>query len=704
MPSSQPFLSILIPSYNRARFVKSLVTSLAHQIERDDLEGVEIVIADNASNDDTAETVTNLAARWPFVRLYTQPTHFGSAEKNIFTAVGVCRGKYAWTISDDDHVSDSGIKFIINLLKTRAPAFALLNVSLFDTLGNMRHYYYIPQETGRQLSDNDDLTLRDLIETIGFLGLLTSISSAIFEIEPVRAIDLLSIIEKSEIYSHSAVYMQAFGSKKTIFVPQPIVNVYDDEGLALDKISFVSASSGKQRMYSWTIGLARLIEACDLDVGKIWEVTPTNRILLGDLITSYMCDQITLWLDSRLNDQVFTDREVDIVLNALAATSSTRLVLTWNRLRQIGLLLRPLALPADKSNETFFSTMAALPTETYTEFIETLNNYARETIVQLRGALSPDLIGTIEEGELDGYRISRRGTQWIAEHAATATSVSEPLQTGEHYPDRLVAGSRQVLEARILGLVGNSDAKKRTAKRLQKFDKSVMPPAIVAAADWIIAPEYLMRASPEARAARTANGAEGLIDFWIGNVRNNIVPSPLISLPWFRHNNGQLESRPGPPTLEKVVTIAIPSGLPFCPVFDEHWYLATYTDATHALSSGEVETGFEHYMRFGGQRGYDPCAEFDEEFYLASHPDARRACGNGLYRSGAEHYMAEGAMLGYNPSRQFSEAEYLVVNADVGNAVRVGVWANGFLHWLAMGKKEGRAIAHDGRTFARSLG
>jgi glycosyltransferase involved in cell wall biosynthesis len=61
-----PLLSICIPTYNRAELLKNCVESIVINYDFD--EEVEVVISDNASDDNTLEICEMFASKYPNVK------------------------------------------------------------------------------------------------------------------------------------------------------------------------------------------------------------------------------------------------------------------------------------------------------------------------------------------------------------------------------------------------------------------------------------------------------------------------------------------------------------------------------------------------------------------------------------------------------------------------------------------------------------
>jgi len=92
-----PQLSICIATFNRVAFLKETLEHLMAQVT----SACEIVVSDNASTDDTAAVMAELAKRCAAVRYVRQPTNVG-LDRNFDHAVEHARGEYCWLFSDDD--------------------------------------------------------------------------------------------------------------------------------------------------------------------------------------------------------------------------------------------------------------------------------------------------------------------------------------------------------------------------------------------------------------------------------------------------------------------------------------------------------------------------------------------------------------------------------------------------------------------------
>nr|WP_290223140.1 cadherin-like domain-containing protein [Trichocoleus desertorum] len=126
------------------------------------------------------------------------------------------------------------------------------------------------------------------------------------------------------------------------------------------------------------------------------------------------------------------------------------------------------------------------------------------------------------------------------------------------------------------------------------------------------------------------------------------------------------------------------------PLFNNQFYLQTYPDVAAAVAQGIFSSGLNHFLQFGQFEQRQPSILFDNNFYLATYTDVAAAVTQGIFTSGFEHFLRFGRFEQRNPSTLFNESFYLAHNSDVAGAVSVGAFVSGFDHFSRYGKQEGR--------------
>jgi abequosyltransferase len=107
-------LSICIATFNRAKFIGETLDSLLPQLCR----GVELVILDGGSSDQTEQIVGDYAARSSRIRYIRQTTNNG-VDRDFDRAVELALGEYCWLFSDDDLVKAGGVAIVLSQLAKR---------------------------------------------------------------------------------------------------------------------------------------------------------------------------------------------------------------------------------------------------------------------------------------------------------------------------------------------------------------------------------------------------------------------------------------------------------------------------------------------------------------------------------------------------------------------------------------------------------
>jgi abequosyltransferase len=106
-------LSVCIPTYNFGRFIGETLDSVIRQVPP---EGVEILIVDGASTDDTEEEVRKRQERFPALR-YHRLEMRGGIDRDMAKSVGLARGEYVWLFSADDWMAEGALGRVLDEIR-----------------------------------------------------------------------------------------------------------------------------------------------------------------------------------------------------------------------------------------------------------------------------------------------------------------------------------------------------------------------------------------------------------------------------------------------------------------------------------------------------------------------------------------------------------------------------------------------------------
>ena len=99
---SDPLLSIVIPTYNRCRFLEMLLERLEPQLTKE----VEVLVSNNNSTDGTHEM---LQRRCYNISFFHQSKNIGGV-LNVVSLLKRARGRFILSVSDSDLVVDNGVR------------------------------------------------------------------------------------------------------------------------------------------------------------------------------------------------------------------------------------------------------------------------------------------------------------------------------------------------------------------------------------------------------------------------------------------------------------------------------------------------------------------------------------------------------------------------------------------------------------------
>jgi glycosyltransferase involved in cell wall biosynthesis len=116
-------LTIAIPTYNRAAHLDEQLKRLGTQIK----DSVEVLVSDNASDDNTGEIVNRYKCVLPNLVYCRNAVNLGF-DRNIIRLYCEAKGEYIWFLSDDDAILPGALLEVLSLITVYTPTVAVLGM------------------------------------------------------------------------------------------------------------------------------------------------------------------------------------------------------------------------------------------------------------------------------------------------------------------------------------------------------------------------------------------------------------------------------------------------------------------------------------------------------------------------------------------------------------------------------------------------
>lgn len=146
MGPSGPSVSVIIPTFNRGRFIGGAVRSVLAQTYGD----LEVVVVDDGSTDDTRAVIESIAD--PRLRYIHQGNQGRSHARNV--ALGVARGRYITFLDSDDLYLPGKVEIQVRYLEAH-PGTGMVYTSAYciDGEGNRLDHVYEATVSGKIYED-----------------------------------------------------------------------------------------------------------------------------------------------------------------------------------------------------------------------------------------------------------------------------------------------------------------------------------------------------------------------------------------------------------------------------------------------------------------------------------------------------------------------------------------------------------------------
>ena len=111
-------LSICIPTYNFGKFIGQTLDSILPNLS----EGVEVVILDGGSTDDTVHVVAQRQHDFPQIKYHRQEFR-GGIDRDIAKVISLAHGEYCWLFSADDIMMPGAVDKVLNSIQSNCDIY-----------------------------------------------------------------------------------------------------------------------------------------------------------------------------------------------------------------------------------------------------------------------------------------------------------------------------------------------------------------------------------------------------------------------------------------------------------------------------------------------------------------------------------------------------------------------------------------------------
>jgi len=217
MNNNRPTVSVIIPTYNRARLIGRAIRSILNQTYND----FEVIIVDDGSQDNTKEVVERFTdKRIRYIRLEKNMGAGAARNKGIEAS----RGKYIGFQDSDDEWLPEKLKKQVDILNSESSNVGYVYSDMWRVLSNGKQQYWgSPTITVAEIINQNSFDYQ--VFNLGILATLIKMEcfekSGIFDERFPRLIDLDFFIRLAKDF-------------RSYHVKEPLVRYYETDGISSD--------------------------------------------------------------------------------------------------------------------------------------------------------------------------------------------------------------------------------------------------------------------------------------------------------------------------------------------------------------------------------------------------------------------------------------------------------------------------------------
>ena len=194
--SSNTILSVIVPSYNHANFIRERLSSIKSQ----SWKYCELIIIDDASQDESAEVIRS-CLKGENYQLFVHEINSGSPHGGWAAAIALAKGRYLWIAESDDSCSSKFAEILISRLEISNASIAFSRTVSIDEKGRPLGNRYWPELHNPEFFSRSQTiqSQRFLEDFMAARNCIPNVSSAIFRIEDRRD-NVLSAAKEASKY------------------------------------------------------------------------------------------------------------------------------------------------------------------------------------------------------------------------------------------------------------------------------------------------------------------------------------------------------------------------------------------------------------------------------------------------------------------------------------------------------------------------
>jgi len=207
-----PLLTIAIPTWNRAAYLRQNLEQLVPQLMEVATNQVEILISDNCSTDESPEVVAGFMQRGMPIRYIKNAENIGS-DCNVAQCFNEAAGRYVLILGDDDLLVDGALPWLVKRLECQE--FGVLCMRPYGYDDDFRKEY--PGGSGREMVFEDG---GKFLSKIG--PLVTLISACVINKKLLGQVDARDFCGGNLVQVH-LVIRAALAAKPSLFLKRYLI-------------------------------------------------------------------------------------------------------------------------------------------------------------------------------------------------------------------------------------------------------------------------------------------------------------------------------------------------------------------------------------------------------------------------------------------------------------------------------------------------